>query len=62
MHFSQFSSENFRKFSQQFPANRVFRPNAQKLNAGFVKFYEKYGQKSIFSNFLNKIFIIFLKI
>ena len=61
MHFLQFSSENFPKISQKFPANSVFRPNAQKLNAGFVRFFEKYAQKSIFSNFLNKIFIIFLK-
>ena len=61
MHFSQCSSENFRKFSQKFPVDCVFPLNAQKLNAGFVKFFEKYAQKSICSNFLNKSIIIFLK-
>ena len=49
--------ENFLKISKEC----VFRPNAQKLNVGFVKFFDKYAQKSIFSNFINKIFIPFLK-
>ena len=46
MNFSNFLKkifENFRKFSQKIPVNSVFRPNAQKLNAGFVKFFEKYA-------------------
>ena len=55
-------SENFRKFSQECLANNIFRPNAKKLNAGFVKFFEKYSKKSIFSNFLKKCFENFLKI
>ena len=65
MHFRNFLKKNFkyfRKFSQRFPANSVFRPNAQKLNAGFVKFFEKYAKKSIFCNIHRKFFENFLKI
>ena len=42
----------FRKFSQKFPANSfVFRPTQQQLNAGFVKFFEKYAKIMHFSQF-----------
>ena len=52
MHFSQFSKEffqNFRKFSQNVPTICVFRPNAQKLNPLFVKYFEKYARIMHFS-------------
>ena len=39
-----------------------FRPNAQKWNAGFVKFFEKYAQKSIFRKFFfTKFFWMFFE-
>ena len=32
------------KISQNFPTTRVFRPNVQKINVWFVKFFEKYAK------------------
>ena len=36
--------QEFSKISQNFQTIRVFRPNARKINAWFVKFFEKYGK------------------
>ena len=36
--------QRFSKFSQNFPTIRVFCPNARKVNACFVKFFEKYAK------------------
>ena len=46
MHFRNFLMKIFEKprnFSHKFPANSVFRPNAQRLNADVVKLLEKYA-------------------
>ena len=51
MHFSQFSEENFTNISEKFPRNYVFRPNAQKINAWFVKSFDKYAKMMHFSQF-----------
>ena len=45
----------------KFPGNSVFRQNAQRLNAGFVKSFETYGKIRHFSNFLQKMFENFRK-
>ena len=45
-------------FSRNFPTICVFRPNTRKINAWFVKLFEKYVKIMHFSNFLKK----FLKI
>ena len=42
------------KFSEIFPANRVFPPNAQKWNAWLLNFSEKYAKIMHFCNFLKK--------
>ena len=48
---------NFRKFSQKFPANSVFRLNAQKLKTEFGKFFEKYSKnKAFLAIFLRNFF------
>ena len=44
------------------PKNYVFRPNAHKTNAWFVKFLEKYEKIMHFRNFLKKYFENFLSI
>ena len=50
--FHKKSFQNFRRFSQKFPANCVvFRPNEQKLNAGFAKFVEICAKLMHFSQF-----------
>ena len=36
--------QKFSKFSQNFQNNCVFRPNARKINAWFVKFFGKYAK------------------
>ena len=43
--------EKLSKFSQNFPTICVFRPNSQKFNAWFVKFFEKYAKIMHFSQF-----------
>ena len=53
---------NFLKIFSKFPSNCIFRPNAQKGNAWFVNFLEKYAKIFIFHNFLNKFCENFLKI
>ena len=58
MHFSKIFKEvfeNFRKFSQNFPTNWVFRPNARKIDAGFVKFFEKYAKIMNFSKICKEV-------
>ena len=63
MPFSQFSEEDFSKFSKifsKFPINCLFCPNAQKINAWFVKFIEKYAKdNAFFAIFLRNLFKIF---
>ena len=54
-HLSNFLKKIFEKFLE----NSVFRPNAQKLSAGFLKFLEKYAKIILFSNFLKTFFVIF---
>ena len=44
------------KFSQNFPTICVFRPNARKLNAWFVNFFEKDAKIIHFSQISNQIF------
>ena len=39
-----FPIEFLSKISQHFPKIRVFRPNARKINAWFVNFFEKYAK------------------
>ena len=41
--FRNFLKKIAKKFSK-FPTNCVFRPNARKINAWFVKFFEKYAK------------------
>ena len=36
--------QKFSKISQNFPKIRIFRPNTRKINAWFVKFFEKYAK------------------
>ena len=43
--------QNFSKFSQNFPTICVIRPNSRKINAGFVKFFEKRAKIMQFSQF-----------
>ena len=54
--------QKFSKFSQYFPTIFVFRPNARKSNAWFVKFFWKYAQVMHFKQFLKQIFWNFSKI
>ena len=54
--------QRFSKFSQNFPTISVFRPNARKCNACFVKFFWKYAQVMHFKQFLKEIFWKFSKI
>ena len=49
------------KISQNFPKLCVCRPNARKINAGFVSFFEKHPKRMHFRNFLKKFFEIFQK-
>ena len=44
MHFQQFLKIIIERISQKFQAHWVFRLKPQKLNAGFVKFFEKYAK------------------
>ena len=53
--------QKFSKFSENFSTVCVFRPNAQKINAWFVKYFEKYAKIMHFSNFLKKTFQNFRK-
>ena len=62
MHFKEYSYENLRKVSQNFPTHSVFRPNARKTNAWFIKFFENMLKECVFSNYPKKIFETFLKI
>ena len=43
--------QKFAKFSQNCPIMCVFLPNARKINAGFVNFFEKYAKIMHFSQF-----------
>ena len=43
--------QKFPKFSQNFPKICSFRPNARKINAWFVIFFEKYGKIMYVSQF-----------
>ena len=52
----------FSKFSQNFPTICVFRPNARKGNAWFVKFIWKYSQLMHFKQFSKEFFWEFSKI
>ena len=59
MNFLQFAEEKLSKFSQifsKFQINCLFSPKAQKINAWFVNFREKYTLIMHFCNFLNKNF------
>ena len=47
------------KFSQNFPTICIFRPNAQKINALFVKFFKKYAKIMHVRYFLKNFFKIF---
>ena len=47
--------QKFPKFSQNFQTICSFRPNARKINAGFVKFFEKYAKIMDFSKFPNNL-------
>ena len=49
------------KCSQNFPTIWVFRPNARKFNAWFVKFFEKYAKIMDFSQFSYEFFENFRK-
>ena len=60
-HFSIEFSSKISKFSQIFPIICVFRPNAQKSNAWFVTFFEKYAKIMHFRNFRKKLFSKFSK-
>ena len=48
--------QNFSKISQNFSTICAFRPNARKINAWFVKLFEKYAKIMDFRNFLKKFF------
>ena len=50
---------NFPNLSQNFPTICVFRPKARKINAWFVKIFEKYAKIMHFHNFLKKYLKIF---
>ena len=43
--------QKFSKISQNFPTNCVFRPNARKINAWFLKTFRKYAKIMDFSQF-----------
>ena len=43
--------QKFTKFSQNFPTNCLFRPNARKINSLFVKLFEKYSKIMHFLQF-----------
>ena len=51
--------QKFSNFSQNFKTICIFRPNARKINAWFVKFLEKYAKIKHFRNFLKKFLKIF---
>ena len=59
MHFSQFSSENIREFSQTFPVHCLFRLNAQNLNVAFVKPFENMVKHAFLAIFLTKFLTFF---
>ena len=58
MHFGIFLRNLLKIFEifSKFPIICVFRPNAQKTNAGFVRFFQKYAKICIFSNFRKQLF------
>ena len=62
--FRNFLNKKFskiRKFSPKLPTNSVFRPNAQKSNAQFVNFFEKYYKILHFEILHSQNFENFLK-
>ena len=52
----EFSSKISKIFSH-FPKIFVFRPNARKSNAWFVRFFEKYAKITDVRNFLNNLIL-----
>ena len=54
--------QKFQKFLKIFPNLCVFRPNARKLNAWFLKIFEKYAKLIIFFVIFRRLFCKFAKV